>query len=290
MDSKANYKSVILHLRFPFSLMLLPVFLFALSTAHFVNNTYASLVFVVLHLFIYPASNGYNSYFDKDEGSIALIKLPPKVDKSLYKTAVLLEWLGVLLALWVSLPFALCVLLYNLISKAYSHPAIRLKKYPILSFLVVFVFQGGFIYLTCVYAMSNFFMLFTNDDFVAALICSCLIGASYPLTQVYQHEEDGKRGDQTLSILLGLKGSFIFSGLVFFVGQILMFIYWRNQQNLLNFWIFLLCCLPVVFYFTIWFVKVLRNPTAANFKNTMQMTFISSGMMLLYFIWLVLKV
>jgi len=289
MDSKANYKSVILHLRFPFSLMLLPVFLFALSTAHFVNNTYAVVVFVVLHLLIYPASNGYNSYFDKDEGSIALIKSPPKVGKSLYQTAIFLEWIGVLLALWVSLPFALCVLLYNFISKAYSHPAVRLKKYPILSFLVVFVFQGGFMYLSCIYAVSNFFMLFTNDDFLAAMICSCLIGASYPLTQVYQHEEDCKRGDQTLSLLLGIKCSFLFSGLVFFIGLILMFIYWKNQNNLLNFWIFLLFCVPVVFYFVNWFVKVLKIPAAANFKNTMQMTFISSGMMLLYFTWLLLK-
>jgi hypothetical protein len=68
-----------------------------------------------------------------------------------------------------------------------------------------------------------------------------------------------------------------------------MFIYWKNQNNLLNFWIFLLFCVPVVFYFVNWFVKVLKIPAAANFKNTMQMTFISSGMMLLYFTWLLLK-
>lgn len=289
MDYRAKFKAVLLHLRFPFSLMLLPVYLFALSNAHFINNTYAVVVFVILHLFVYPASNGYNSYFDKDEGSIALIKTPPKVNKYVYYTAIFLEWFAVLIALYVSLPFAICVLLYNFISKAYSHPSIRLKKYPIISFLVVFVFQGGFIYLSCIFAVSNFFMLFSNADFLAALICSCLIGASYPLTQVYQHDEDRKRGDQTLSLLLGIKGSFIFSGAVFFLGIILMFIYWHNQNYLFNFWIFLLCCLPIVFYFTNWFIKVIKTPSAANFKNTMNMTFISSGVMLIYFTWLLLK-
>ena len=282
-------KSVLLHLRFPFSLMLLPVYLFALSTAQNINNSHALLVFIILHLFIYPASNGYNSYFDKDEGSIALIKTPPKVNRSLYLTSITLEWLGTLLALLVSWPFALCVVVYNLLSKAYSHPSTRLKKYPIISFLVVFIFQGGFIYLSCYYAFSNRFIGFSADALLAALICSCLIGASYPLTQIYQHAEDSKRGDQTLSILLGIKGSFIFSGLVFFLGLTLMFLYWNNQQNLINFWAFLIFCIPVLAYFTWWFSKTLKNPAEANFKNTMQMTLISSGLMLSYFLWLWVK-
>ena len=282
-------KSVLLHLRFPFSLMLLPVYLFALSTAQNINNSHALLVFIILHLFIYPASNGYNSYFDKDEGSIALIKTPPKVNRSLYLTSITLEWLGTLLALLVSWPFALCVVVYNLLSKAYSHPSTRLKKYPIISFLVVFIFQGGFIYLSCYYAFSNRFIGFSADALLAALICSCLIGASYPLTQIYQHAEDSKRGDQTLSILLGIKGSFIFSGLVFFLGLTLMFLYWNNQQNLINFWVFLIFCIPILVYFTWWFSNTLKNPAEANFKNTMQMTLISSGVMLSYFLWLWLK-
>ena len=282
-------KSVLLHLRFPFSLMLLPVYLFALSTTVNVNNSHALLVFIILHLFIYPASNGYNSYFDKDEGSIALIKTPPKVEQSLYYTSILLEWLGTLLALFVNWKFALCVLTYNFLSKAYSHPSTRLKKYPIISFLVVFIFQGGFIYLTCHYAFSEVFPGFNADTLLAALICSCLIGGSYPLTQIYQHTEDSKRGDQTLSILLGIKGSFIFSGLVLGLGFILMFFYWQQQQNLVNFWVFCLCCIPILGYFNWWLIKVLKNPDEANYKNTMQMTLISSGFILVYFMWLWLK-
>lgn len=281
-------KSIFLHLRLPFSLLLMPVYLFALSNLQLVNNSHALVVFIVLHFLVYPASNAYNSYFDKDEGSIALIKNPPKVNKSLYITAITLEWFAVVLSFLVSWQFVLGVILYNLLSKAYSHPSIRLKKYPITSFFVVFVFQGGFIYLLCFYAFADAITGFTTDVFLAALICSCLIGASYPLTQVYQHQEDQKRGDQTLSLLLGIKGSFLFSGFVFLIGLSLMLLFWYRQNQLNNFYVFAALSLPILIYFVWWFKQVLKDSANANFKNAMRMTMISGGVMLVYFLGLVL--
>jgi 4-hydroxybenzoate polyprenyltransferase len=279
-------KSVLLHLRFPFSLLLLPVYLFAFYTSSPINAGQALLVFIILHLFTYPASNGYNSYFDKDEGSIALIKNPPKVKKSLYLTAIILEWTGVFLALFVNLSFAVCVIVYNLLSKAYSHPSVRLKKYPILSFLVVFVFQGFFIYFTCYVSFNQAILAFNLQHFIAGLICSCLIGASYPLTQIYQFKEDAARGDQTLSMLLGYKGSFIFSAVVFLIGIISMFFYWYLQQKLFYFNVFAACCIPIFIYFNWWFFKVIKNQDNANFINAMRMTLLSGLIMLSYFVWI----
>ncbi|MEO5911301.1 MAG: UbiA family prenyltransferase [Pelobium sp.] len=279
-------RSVLLHLRLPFSLLLLPVYLFALSRSANFNNLHALVVFIVLHLLIYPASNGYNSYFDQDEGSIALIKNPPKADITLYYTSISLEWFGVLLAFFVGWQFSLGVIVYNFLSKAYSHPSVRLKKFPIISFLTVFIFQGGFIYLLCLYAFKNFDFGFTLADYLASLICSCLIGATYPLTQVYQHEEDSKRGDKTLSLLLGIKGSFVFSGLLFTASIFLMFLFWNQQQQLNNFWVFLVMILPATAFFLWWFVKVLKDTKQANFTNMMRMTIISGSAMLIYFTWL----
>jgi 4-hydroxybenzoate polyprenyltransferase len=258
-----------------------------MSSVVIVNNSHALVVFLILHLLVYPASNAYNSYFDKDESSIALIKNPPKVDRSLYITAISLEWFGVLLSFLVNWQFALGVIIYNLLSKAYSHPSVRLKKYPIISFLVVFIFQGGFIYLLCFYAFADVFYGFTADAFLAAIICSCLIGASYPLTQVYQHEEDFKRGDKTLSLLVGIKGSFLFSGIVFLISLSLMFLYWFRQNQLVNFYVFAALSLPILVYFIWWFKQVLKDKANANYKNAMQMTLISGVVMLFYFFWLV---
>jgi 4-hydroxybenzoate polyprenyltransferase len=273
------------HLRFVFSVFLLPVYLFAFSQAHDIHVGSAVLVFFIWHLLAFPASNGYNSYFDRDEESIALLAKPPEVDISLYYFSILLEAVAFLLGFLISWEFAFAVLLYGIMSKLYSHSATRLKKYPIISFLTVFFFQGAFIYYTTYSALSGLSLLrhWDMDFTVAGAICSCLIGASYPLTQVYQHAEDSRRGDRTISLLLGYKGSFIFSGVLFALGIALSFYYWRSQGMMLNFYFFLLCALPIFLFFNYWFYKVGQSTKNADYKNAMRMNFLSSGCMLIYF-------
>ena len=279
-------KSAIQHSRFLFSLFLMPVYVFALGQATSVNTFNAFLVFVIWHLFIYPASNGYNSYFDKDEGSIALLENPPPTDKSLYVFSLTMDLLGILLALFVSPQFTLAVFIYGLLSKMYSHPAIRLKKYPFVSFLVVFIFQGAFVYWTsyCALTEEDLTDVWDNNFFMAGFICSCLVGASYPLTQVYQHEEDTKRGDKTLSIVLGVNGSFIFAAVLFGIATVLMYLYWKNLNQLENFYVFLAFITPVLFVFLNWILKLKNDPSQANFKNMSRMTMVSGGAMLAYFL------
>jgi len=278
-------RSAIAHLRFVFSLFLMPVYLFAYSQSLAINPLNALLVFLIWHVLAFPASNGYNSYFDKDEESIGLLDKPPVVDISLYYFSLLLEVVGFLLGFIVSWQFACAVLLYGVMSKLYSHPKTRLKKYPIISFLTVFIFQGCFVYWTTYTALTDtsLFSPWTSDMLIAGAICSCLIGASYPLTQVYQHGEDSRRGDITISILLGYKGSFIFSGVLFGTGILLSFFYWQQHNLIEYFYFFLLCSAPVFVFFNWWFYKVGQSTANANFKNAMMMNFVSAGCMLFYF-------
>lgn len=288
MDSHRKFlpsRSAILHMRFAFSFFLLPVFLFACSQAPRVILIDAILTFTIWHLLVYPASNGYNSYFDNDEGSIALIEKPPKVDKSLYYFSIFLDVVAIALAAVVNWSLLIAVIVYGFFSKLYSHPSVRLKKYPIVSFLIVFIFQGACVYWSSYAAISGL-DIFTgwNSTFViAGLVCSCLIGATYPLTQVYQHDEDRKRGDKTLSLLLGVRGSFWFSAAIFIIAAILMWTYWYRIEMTNHFWLFLLFMIPVLFFFCTWFIKVYKDPKEANFRNMSRMTFLSGGMMLLYF-------
>ncbi len=280
-------KAAFLHLRIAFSFFLMPIFLFALSQATTLNYFKATLIFCIWHLLVYPASNAYNSYFDKDESSIALLKTPPKTDISLFYLAVFFEWLAVILALFVGLSFTLAVLLYNSISKAYSHPSVRLKKYPFISFLMVFAFQGGFVYLSTFLTLQDLnWLQVSKEMFLPAVLSACLVGASYPLTQVYQHEEDLKRGDRTLSILLGIKGSFVFSGVLFALSALLMFVYWQQKNQLNFFYLFCVFILPVSGYFIYWFIKVWKNVKEANYINMMRMTIISGSAMFFYFLWI----
>lgn len=272
-------------MRFAFSFFLLPVFLFACSQAPQVITINAVLTFIIWHLLVYPASNGYNSYFDKDEGSIALIEKPPAVDKSLYSFSLSLDVAALILAAYVNWGLFITVLIYGLFSKLYSHPLVRLKKFPIVSFLIVFVFQGACVYWSSYAAISGLDITsgWNMNFVVAGLICSFLIGATYPLTQVYQHDEDGKRGDKTLSIVLGIRGSFYFSAMFFSVSIILMWFYWYTLGRMSSFWLFLVIVIPVILFFCNWFLKVHNDPSEANFKNMSRMTLFSGTMMVLYF-------
>jgi len=278
-------RSALVHLRFFFSFFLMPVFLFALSQAPQVIIFNAMLTFIIWHLLVYPASNGYNSYFDKDEGSIALVEKPPQVDKTLYNFSLLLDGLGLVLAFLVSVELVVAVLLYGFFSKLYSHPSTRLKKYPLVSFLIVFIFQGACVYWSSYAAISGLSLLngWNVNFIIAGLICSCLIGATYPLTQVYQHDEDGRRGDRTLSMVLGIKGSFIFSAVLFGIATVLLFLYWVNLGELVNFWLFLPFALPVFAVFINWARQVWQDEQAANYKNMAKMTLVSGALMVFYF-------
>ena len=274
-----------LHVRLLISVFLMPVFLFALSQVPQINLQNTVLTFIIWHLLVYPASNGYNSYFDKDEGSIALIETPPPVDKSLYYFSLFLDILALLLSLYVGWILFLSVLFYGIISKMYSHPSFRFKKYPLVSFLIVFIFQGAFVYWSTYASISGLDTLegWNLNFTLAGLICSCLIGATYPLTQVYQHEEDSNRGDTTLSIVLGIRGSFYFSALLFLFSSMLLYFYWDRLEMSTNFWIFLALASPVFILFSNWFFTVYHDPSKANFKNMSRMTLLSSIMMLIYF-------
>lgn len=279
-------KSTFLHLRFPFSFFLLPVFLFAVAVAQPEDWFRLGFVFFVLHLLLYPASNGYNSYFDKDEGSIGGLERPPTTTKDLYVWSLILDGLALLFALYISWQFSLALLIYGLVSKAYSHPWIRLKKRPILGWLAVGVFQGYFTFLMTILGVSDVSLvsLFDWEWQIPALLSTCLLLGSYPMTQIYQHEEDQKRGDITMSLTLGVLGTFYFTGIFFFASSMGFFLYFIETFDLsIGLW-FVALMLPVTIYFTYWFSKVWKDSGHADFRHAMRLNFVSALMLNLFFL------
>ncbi|WP_192823563.1 UbiA family prenyltransferase [Rufibacter sp. LB8] len=274
---KQSWSDAVKLLRIPFSLFLMPIFWFALSAATEVSFWRAALVFFILHVLVYPASNGYNSYYDRDEGSIGGLKNPPKVNQQLYWLVVGFDVAALLLGLVLSWAFALLVLVYLLVSKAYSYDKIRLKKYPYLSTIVVVVFQGAFTFvmvqLGAGVALSD---IQVHTNLLLALVSSLFLCGSYPLTQVYQHKEDAQRGDKTLSLTLGLWGTFQFAAVSLVVATaVLLYTYWLRQENTHSL-LFLACTGPVVLVFTRWVLQVRKNAAAASFEQTMRMNQVSS--------------
>jgi 1,4-dihydroxy-2-naphthoate octaprenyltransferase len=284
-------KSTVKHLRLAFSYHLMPVFLFALSQTNSINWQSTAIAFVILHLFIYPSSNGYNSYQDRDETSIGGLKYPPKVTENLFYATLLLDTIGVLSALIISIYFSIFVLLYILISRAYSYRNLRLKKYAFTGFLTVMIFQGAFTYLMVSSATSDFSFasFFTSNNIICMTVSSLFIGSVYPLTQIYQHQADKKDGVNTISYKLGYIGTFIFSASFFLFATILLFYYFDLRHQRIAFVLFTLMMLPVILHLMYWFNAVSKSTTNANFENTMAMNLLASTCMNIYFLTLILN-
>ena len=274
----ARYRNAIPLLRIPFSLFLMPVFWFGLSAlpAPFSWGR-AAAVFIILHLLVYPASNGYNSFYDKDEDSIGGLKAPPKVTPELLHLVWLFDSLALLGALLLGWRFAGLVLVYLLVSKAYSYEGIRLKKYPLLSTAVVVLFQGAFTFLlTQVGTGASFAQLFEKTNLLLALVSTLFLCGSYPLTQIYQHQEDARRGDRTLSLRLGIRGTFRFAAGGLLAGALTLGLAYWLRGEVRNLLIFLVATGPVVALFTRWAWLAWQDPALANFEWTMRMNKVSS--------------
>ena len=275
-----------LHLRIPFSYFLLPVFLFALAISSNLNEVTTLWTFVATHIFLYPASNGYNSYFDKDEKSIGGLQNPPPVDKGLYALSLTFDALAIVLGLiFVNVTFACMLFIYGLVSKAYSHPAIRLKKYPIAGWVVAGFFQGVFTFAMCYIGINNygFENIFNPVVLIPGALATVMLWANYPMTQIYQHEEDAKRGDMTLSRMLGIRGTFYFVSATFTVVAI-GFVLYLQTFTLRYAFMFLAALFPVVAFFVYWFFQTYQNGKKADYKHTMWLNFISSTCLNLFFI------
>jgi 1,4-dihydroxy-2-naphthoate octaprenyltransferase len=267
-------RSTLQLLRVPFSFFLMPVYWFALGQVVDKDPGRALLVFFILHILVYPASNGYNSYMDRDTSPIGGLEHPLQPTRQLFRLTVWMDLLALLLGAWISLYFAAGLACYILASRAYSYRGIRLKKYPVAGYLTVIICQGGLVFFL-VYHGSHLHK--SLDVPVEAMIASSLlIGGFYPLTQLYQHEADRKDGVRTMSLLLGYKGSFVFTGIIYSMAFTLLAHYLIFNLQIREFFVLATCMLPVLVYFVIWAAKVWKDPGQANFKNTMRMNLLAS--------------
>ncbi len=259
-----------LHLRVPFSFFLLPIYWFAISQSPSIHPGRSIAVLLIVHLLLYPASNAYNSYFDKDEDSIGGLEKPPPVTKALYWVSWVLDIVALLLGTFVNWAFIVYLLVYGFITKAYSHDRIRLKKYPVFSWLLISGLQGGITYVMTYISINNLPLSAVTQP---KLLFGGLLGmlnlmALYPVTQVYQHEEDARRGDQTISQMLGIRGTFICAIAMFALAVLAFYIYFDGSYYFLLYILFLS---PAMVFFLWWFRRVYKDDRQANYPLTMRM-------------------
>lgn len=267
-------KSTVQLLRFPFSYFLMPIFWFTLSFIPHINWYKTIFIFILLHVLLYPASNGYNSYMDKDEASIGGIEKPMQPTLQLFKLTVIMDIIGIILSLFISINFFAAYVCYIVCSRLYSYRGVRLKRFPIIGYLTVIINQGLLVFYMVYQGCSQVISITIPwQPFVAAAF---LIGGFYPITQIYQHKQDAADGVKTISMLLGIRGTFVFCALMYTVVFVLLFGYFYNQSNLVPFYVLQIFFLPIIVYFVRWATQVWRNDFLANFKHTMQLNWLAS--------------
>ncbi len=146
-----------------------------------------------------------NSAFDRDEGDVAYLRQPPPPPRGLAGASLALMLAGLVAGALLLPPaypatYALCLAM----SILYSVPPVRLKAVAGADWLIN---MWGFGTLTPFAGWAATGRPLDPSRALVLLAFCPLFASLYPLTQLYQIEEDTRRGDVTLAIRLGLQRS-----------------------------------------------------------------------------------
>lgn len=151
-----------------------------------------------------------NSAFDRDEGDVAYLRDPPPPPTNLFAFGLALMTAGFALALVLPTPFAVVYAICFGLSILYSVPPFRLKAVAGADWLIN---MWGFGTLTPFAGWAATGLPVDPARRLVLLAFCPLFAALYPLTQLYQMDEDRRRGDRTLALRLGLGRSLVTSTL-----------------------------------------------------------------------------
>lgn len=224
---KSEFWHFIVHLRLHYQFLILSGgFLLPLLLIEEVIWSEYIYQFLVVYICLFGGATAYNSYWDKDEGAIGGLRNPPKMTKWMWIASLLLQLVGFILIL----PFGwtqqgLYVLSFFLFW-AYSSPLARWKGDPHLSILAIAVSTGTNSFLMGTIAAGGTVEVTT---ILLAIGVSMILVSLYPISQVYQIDEDQKRGDHTFAARYGLRGVRYFFLITFGIGVLLS---WWMMLNL----------------------------------------------------------
>lgn len=209
----------LLHLRLHYQLFILSGgFLLGGLMADQMNTSQFWMQFLNVHLLLFGGATAFNSFWDKDEGPIGGLKNPPKMTEWMRTVSLIMMSIG---WLWSALFGFLYFVIYGvslLLFWLYSSPLARWKSHPQLSLLAIAVSTGlNSVFLGAIAAGGNI----TGPVIISAIGASLILLSLYPVSQIYQIEQDKKRGDRTFAIEYGIEGVKFFFVISYLVGMIL---------------------------------------------------------------------
>ena len=161
---------------------------------------------VIWVLFLNGGTLAINSVFDRDEGDIGYLNAPPQLPRYLLHFSLALLTGGQLLALMLPLGFQIAYAICFVMSILYSVPPFRFKAVAGVDWVIN---MWGFGTLTPYAAWAATGRPLDLGHALVLLAFCPLFAGLYPLTQLYQFDEDRRRGDRTLALILGMRTSLI---------------------------------------------------------------------------------
>ncbi len=194
--------------------------------------------FLNVHLLLFGGATAYNSWWDKDEGAIGGLRHPPKMNSWMWIASMVIQFVGLFIAYYASFRFAAVYAASMLFFWLYSTPLARWKGKPVKSLVAIGISTGTNSFLMGYMAAGNDPITLTT--MVAAGGVALVILSLYPTSQIYQTEEDHKRGDRTFAIHFGQKAVFTFFRYAFGTGILLISISLATEKKWLGIAFFLL--------------------------------------------------
>ncbi len=149
-----------------------------------------------------------NSVFDRDGGDIGYLDDPPPVPRGLLSFSIAVLLAGWLVAALVGRTFFVAYTICFALSVLYSVPPFRAKARAGFDVLINSVGFGG---LTVFAGWAALAKPLTAPILAVSGGFFFLFAGFYPLTQIYQMDEDRSRGDSTLALALGRPKALLFA-------------------------------------------------------------------------------
>lgn len=213
MTQGDSFRTLFAHLRLHYQLVFLaPLFLWGVVLGSRILSLRTWIGFVAFHVFLYGGITAYNSYYDRDDGPVGGFYVPPPVTRGLLGFSLGIQAIGLAMAMYVGPVFSLVYLGIAVLSVVYSHPRLRWKAKPVHALFVVAFGQGTAGFVAGLLSTGSDLSAMASPRVAAGALAATLSAVGlYPLTQLYQIEEDRARGDRTFAVAFGANTSFAFS-------------------------------------------------------------------------------